>query len=719
MNLVIVESPAKGKTIEKYLGTGYKVLASFGHVRDLPLGKIGVDVKNNFEPTYEIPAKALKTIKALKSAAAKAETIYLATDYDREGEAIAFHLVEALKIKKPYERITFTEITKPAITEAVKNPRKIDFNLVDAQQARRVLDRLVGYKLSPFLWLKVARGLSAGRVQSVAVRLVCEREVEVQAFKPEEYWSIEVLLSKSKMQFKAELTEQAGKKLTKLAIKNEKEAKEIEVALQNGNYTITDLKQEEKSRYPSPPFTTSTLQMEAGSKFKYSAKQTMRLAQNLYEDGFITYMRTDSVNISTQAQKQAQAVITQKYGKDYALHVPRVFKTKSKGAQEAHEAIRPTDLSVTSDRIPLTEQHRKIYDLIWKKMMASQMSEAKVAETMAKIKNGEFIFTAKGLKIKFDGFMKLYKTTEEMESILPELKVGDDLILEKLEKNQHFTEPPPRYSEGSLIKELEKRGIGRPSTYAPTLSTIQDRGYVEKIEGKFMPKDIGVAVNNLLVQHFPLVVDYDFTAKMEAELDDVAEGKLKWQPVIKEFYQPFAKNLAEKMESVKKADLQEETDEKCPKCGQNLMIKIGRFGKFMACKGYPECKFTKPLVKPGDEEKAEGEVTDEKCPKCGKNMVLKESRYGKFLACEGYPECKTTKTINVELNVPCPNCGEKIIQRRTKKGRTFFGCSGYPKCETAFWSEPVAEKCPECKSLLVKVGKDKLKCSNGECDYKK
>ena len=563
----------------------------------------------------------------------------------------------------------------------------------------------------------MARGLSAGRVQSVAVRLVVEREKEIQKFIPVEYWSIEALLSKNKVQFTADLTERSGKKLDKLAIKSEKEAKEIDDQLKTGDYEVADLKSEDKKKHPSPPFTTSTLQMEAGSKFKYSAKQTMRLAQNLYEDGFITYMRTDSVNISAQALKQAQEVITSKYGEKYALETPRVFKTKSKGAQEAHEAIRPTDMNVTSDKIPLTAQHQKIYELIWKKMMASQMQEAIVAETTAKIKNGEFIFTAKGLKVKFDGFMKLYKTNEAMENFLPELNIGDKLSLEKLDKIQHFTEPLPRYSEGSLIKELEKRGIGRPSTYAPTLSTIQDRGYVEKIEGRFIPKDIGIAVSDILVENFPQIVDYDFTAKMEENLDEIAEGKLKWQPVLKEFYDPFAKNLTEKMESVKKADLQEETDEKCPKCGQNLMIKMGRFGKFMACKGYPECKFTRPITKPGEENKPEGEPTDEKCPKCGKNMVLKESRYGKFLACEGYPECKTTKTITVETDVPCPNCGEKLIQRRTKKGRTFWGCSGYPKCKTAFWNEPTSEKCPECGKLLLKAGKDKIKCS--ECDYSK
>ncbi|MDO8686640.1 MAG: type I DNA topoisomerase [Candidatus Berkelbacteria bacterium] len=682
MHLVIVESPAKGKTIEKYLGTGYRVVASFGHVRDLPTKKIGIDAKNNFEPTYEIPLKAKKTVSNLKKEMAGADIIYLATDYDREGEAIAWHLVEAIKPKKDIKRITFTEITKEAIQNAVKNPRDIDMDLVDAQQARRILDRLVGYKLSPFLWRKVAQGLSAGRVQSVAVRLIVEKEEEIRKFKAVEYWSVEALLSKDKKEFKALLSEKDGKKITKLEITSEKEAKEVLDNLEKAKYIISDLKIETKKRYPSPPFTTSSLQMEAGNKLGFSAKQTMKLAQDIYEDGLITYMRTDSLNISSQAASAAQVVIKSKFGENYALSAPRFYKTKSKGAQEAHEAIRPTDLNTTSEGVSNSDRHAKLYNLIWKRMIASQMKEAEIDETIVKISANQYGFTASGLKVKFDGFLKVYNGIQK-DIELPNLAKGDAVNLEKLDKIQHFTEPPARFTEGSLIKELEKKGIGRPSTYAPTISTIQDRGYVEKKEGKLFPKDIGEAVNKILVEHFKDIVDYDFTAKMEENLDNIAEGKIKWQPIIKDFYEPFSKNLAAKMETVSKNDLKEETDEKCPKCGKNLFIKIGRFGKFYACGGFPDCKFTRPLGKDIAAEK-----TDEKCPKCGKNMVMKESRYGKFLACEGYPTCKTTKNIVVESKVACPDCGGKIVQKRTKKGRTFWGCANYPKCNKAYWQEP-------------------------------
>ena len=711
MNLVIVESPAKGKTIEKYLGSNYKVLASFGHVRDLPKSKIGVDTQNDFEPTYEIPAKARKVIRALKGEIAKADNLYLATDYDREGEAIAYHLIEAIKIKKPYHRITFTEITKPAITEAIKHPRDIDLNLVDAQQARRILDRLVGYKLSPFLWKKVAQGLSAGRVQSVAVRLICEREKEIGVFKSEEYWSIEAELSKEEKLFKAQLAEKDGQKLSKLAIKSEKDAKKIESDLKGVDYIISHITKEEKKKYPAPPFTTSTLQMEAGSKLRYSAKQTMRLAQNLYEDGLITYMRTDSVNASGLALKQAKEVISKKYGPDYALVTPRFYRTKTKGAQEAHEAIRPTDLRRTIAEIPLSAQHQKLYDLIWKKMIASQMKEATVDESTVKIKASAYGFLAKGLKIKFDGFYRVYQIGKEKENILPELRIGDRLKLEKLEKLQHFTEPPARYSEGALIKELEKRGIGRPSTYAPTLSTIQERGYVEKIESCFKPKEMGEIVNDLLVKHFPRIVDYDFTAKMEENLDEIAEGKLKWQPVVKEFYEPFSKDLEEKMLSVSRASFEEVTSEKCPQCGKNLVIKLGRYGKFMACSSYPECKFTKPILEkiPNYQMLSQGKA--EKCPQCQKPLNLKEGKFGPFWACSGYPQCKFTKNVEIKATVKCPNCQGDLLRRLTKRHRTFWGCKNYPQCKTAFWEEPINQKCEKCGSVMVKGKGGKIKCS--------
>lgn len=723
MNLVIVESPAKGRTIEKYLGKDYKVLASFGHVRDLPTKTLGVDIKKDFEPTYVIPNKAKKVVSKLKDEISQADELYLATDYDREGEAIAWHIIQACGLGKlKTNRITFHEVTKPAIEEAIKHPRDINFNLVDAQQARRILDRLVGYKLSPFLWKKVAQGLSAGRVQSVAVRLIVEKEREIKQFKLQEYWTVEALLSKDKNQFKAILTEQDGKKIGKLEIQNQKEAQKIIGDLENADYIIAEIKKEEKKKYPAPPFTTSTLQQEAGAKLHFSAKQTMRLAQNLYEDGLITYMRTDSVQVSPIALRAVVKVIGQKFGPQYALPSPRFYKTKTKGAQEAHEAIRPTNLELAAEKIHLTDAHIRLYDLIWKKMIASQMKEATVDETNLKIKAKNFGFSATGSKIKFDGFLKIYPSKPRLgfaetgknglqENILPLLEIGDKLNLDKLERLQHFTEPPPRYTEGSLIKELEKRGIGRPSTYAPTISTIQERGYVEKIEGKFIPKDIGEAVNNLLVEHFPEIVDYNFTAKMEEELDEIAEGKLKWRPVIKEFYEPFSKQLANKMVTVQKNDLEKVTSEKCPNCGKNLVEKFGRYGKFLACSGFPDCKFTKPIIDQKDTGQKLKQKPDEKCPKCGKNLVLKESRFGPFSGCEGYPKCRFTKNIEIKSDVKCPNCNGDLIQKRTRKGRTFWGCKNYPKCKTAFWQEPTQQKCAKCGSLMLGNINSKLRCS--------
>jgi len=715
MNLVIVESPAKGKTIEKYLGKDYKVLASFGHVRDLPAKNIGVDVKNDFTPEYIIPAKAKKVVSELKSEIAKSDMLYLATDYDREGEAIAWHLVEAIKPKKPVKRITFHEITKSAICEAIKHPREIDLNLVNAQQARRILDRLVGYKLSPFLWKKVAQGLSAGRVQSVAVRLIVDKEKEIQKFVTQEYWSLEAKLSKEDYPdniFQAILTEKDNQKIDRLTIKNEAEAKKVLDDLNQADYIISDIQKAEKKRYPAPPFTTSTLQQEAGSKLHFSAKQTMRLAQNLYEAGLITYMRTDSVNVARQALDSAAEVIKKKFGQNYALSQPRYYKTKSKGAQEAHEAIRPTNLSL---EVAGKNQEVRLYQLIWKKTIASQMAEAVFDETNLKIQAKNYGFSSTGVKTKFDGFTKLYQNNLNDKQILPPLEKGEKLSLIGLEKIQHFTEPPARYSEGTLIKELEKRGIGRPSTYAPTISTIQDRGYVEKVEGKFVPKDIGTAVTEILIKHFSDIIDYNFTAKMEEELDDIAEGKLKWQPVLKKFYDPFSKNLSIKMLEVQKSDLTEKTDKKCPKCGKNLLIKIGRYGKFLACGGYPECKHTQPLD--GDITKKEAQKTDKKCPKCKKDLVLKESKYGKFLACSGYPDCKFTENIKVESKVKCPDCAGKIVQKRTRKGKMFWGCENYPSCKKAFWDEPQEKTCPNCKSIITLNSKSKLlKCS--QCDWK-
>lgn len=712
MNLVIVESPAKSKTIEKFLGKDFKVLASYGHVRDLPEKSIGVDVEKNYEPEYQILAKAKKNISVLKEYSKKADIIYLATDLDREGEAISWHLTYALGLKKNdprVKRIVFHEITKNALENAVKNPRSLDINLVDAQQARRVLDRLVGYKLSPLLWKKVKKGLSAGRVQSVAVRLVAEREREIEKFKPIEYWLIGAELATAKKEsFIALLSEIDDKSVGKMDIKDEKTATEIFDSLKNASYKVIDIKHEDSFRHPSAPFTTSTLQMEASRRLGFSPKQTMVLAQQLYEAGHITYMRTDSINLSSEAISAIKGVITKQFGEKYIASGGRLFVTKTKHAQEAHEAIRPThfeDTNVTEDR-----RGQKLYDLIWKRTIATQMADAIVdvvkVKVLAKtVKN--YVFLAKGEMVKFDGFMKVYQESadddiESENAKIPMMQVNDILDFIRMIKDQKFTEPPKRYSEATLVKKLESLGIGRPSTYAPTLETIQKRGYVELIMKRFEPTEIGLIVNDLLVEHFLEVVDYQFTANMEDEFDEIAEGKREWRGVIDEFYKPFAKNLALKDKEINKDEVMPivETGEKCPECGQPLVIKHGRFGKFVACTGYPTCKYSKPLETKADDkalEVLEGDGTTEgivaaekeKCEKCGGKMMLKEGRFGKFLACENYPKCKNTKTIVGKTGIKCPTCGEgEVIARKTKKGRTFWGCSRYPECDYATWDAP-------------------------------
>ncbi|MDO8513177.1 MAG: type I DNA topoisomerase [bacterium] len=751
-SLVIVESPAKAKTIEKYLGSGYKVLASFGHVRDLPKSKLGVDVKKNFEPTYIVPTKAKKVLASLKSEAEKSEKIYLATDFDREGEAIAWHIMQATgsqtqssirqladKTQK-YGRVTFHEITKEAIVQAFEHPREIDMDLVDAQQARRVLDRLVGYKLSPFLWRKVYTGLSAGRVQSVAVRLVVDREREIEAFKVREYWTIEAIFSKKpdKIKFGATLTKIDDKPFKE--VDQKKLAEDLVKDIEGGKYSILDIQKAAKTRSPAPPFSTSTLQQEANRKLRFSAKQTMTLAQHLYEGvdlgsegsaGLITYMRTDSYNLAESAIREARQVIGKEFGKEYVPQSSRLYKTKAKGAQEAHEAIRPTLFSRTPDSVRkfLDSSHYKLYKLIWERAIASQMADAQVEETVAQIESKGaskvYVFTAKGAIVTFAGFLKVHEEgRDEIEedglSLLPDLEVGESVHLENVDGRQHFTQPPGRYTEATLVKELEKRGIGRPSTYAPIMSTIVDRGYVQKLEGRFHPQDVGLVVTDLLTEHFPAIVDYQFTAKMEEELDDIAEGKLKWQPVVKEFYEPLAKTLDEKMETVEKKDITEEkTDEKCPECKKDLVIKLGRFGKFYACSGYPECEYTRPYLENEEGEamsaKEVKELTDEKCPKCGAQLAVKQGRFGKFLGCSEYPKCHFTKQIGAGEPVKCTECAGEIVMKRTRRGKPFWGCSNYPKCTLAFWNEPVDKRCPKCKAIMVKSGKDKVKCS--KCEY--
>ncbi|MDO8558068.1 MAG: type I DNA topoisomerase [bacterium] len=749
--LIIVESPTKAKTISRFVGAGFVVKSSFGHIRDLPKRQLGIDVENNFEPKYVIPLKAKSVVSLLKKDAAKSERVILATDEDREGEAIAWHLAQALGLKekkhrkveseedaKPsksktpeIQRITFDEITKSAIAKALENPRAIDQKLVDAQQARRVLDRLVGYKLSPLLWKKISKGLSAGRVQSVALRLIVDRERERQAFKPEEYWTVEAMLGKDGVTaetealedkdklpadvFAARLIKKDGKTLDKFDVKEQKEAESIKTALQKTAWVVEEVAQKEVRRNPFPPFTTSTLQQTAGRRFGFSSKQTMRLAQMLYEGmdvgeggsvGLITYMRTDSVNLSEESLQGALTYIENAFGKPYIEGAPRKYKTKSRLAQEAHEAIRPTDAARTPDSIKQYLEPRawKLYDLIWRRFVASQMPPARFLETDILISAGAYTFNARGLVKQFDGYQRVY-AVKTKDVTLPMLAKNDMLSLLKLSLLQHFTEPPARFNESSLIKTLEEYGIGRPSTYAPTISVIQDRGYVQKDEKRsFLPTEVGCAVNDLLAEHFPLTIDVQFTAKMEENLDKVAAGTERWQDVIREFYTPFAKLLGEKQETITK--MVEQTNEVCEKCGKPMIIRMGRFGRFMACSGFPDCKNAKPI--PGSEpvnfgvstgqEGAGGGDADEKCEKCGAGLVRRQGRFGPFFGCSRYPECNYIKKKNYSIGMKCPKCFEgDVVTRRTKARRIFYGCSRYPECDYATWvrPEPAAEAAAE------------------------
>jgi len=667
-----VESPTKAKTIQKFLGNDFIIKSSFGHVRDLPKRELGVDVENGFKPKYVIPPKAKKVVSELKKESKNADNTILATDEDREGESIAWHLQEALKLKNP-QRIVFHEITKTAIENALKTPRHIDMNLVDAQQARRILDRIVGYKISPFLWKKIAKGLSAGRVQSVAVRLIVEREREIEKFIPTEYWNIEALLKKIDREFNASLVKKDGKVLDKLEIKNKAEADKILQDLNNADYIVESVEKKEVNRNPLPPFTTSTLQQAAWQRFKFSAKMTMSLAQRLYEEGNITYHRTDSLNLSDMSLNSAKNFISEKFGQNYWAGRLVKYKTKSSGAQEAHEAIRPTYAERSPDSLKgIDARQLKLYTLIWQRFIASQMAQAVFDSVSVDVKASNYTFRANGQTLKFDGFLKVYPTKFE-ETELPDLEKNDVLNLLKLNSLQHFTEPPARYTEASLIKTLEKHGIGRPSTYAPIISTIQERNYVaENDQKRFFPSEMGIIVNDVLVKNFPEIVDIDFTAKMEKELDAVAEGKNTWEKTCGDFYNPFAKNLEEKYKEVVKTDLTQKTNKVCPKCGAPLIERLGRFGRFYACSKFPECKYTESI--------------------------------------EGDPDT---------LNIACPKCKEgKITGKRTKKGKTFYGCNRFPKCDFALWDKPVNEFCPKCDSILIEKGK-KIKCSNKECDFVK
>ncbi len=741
MKLIIVESPTKAKTISKFLDKDYRVESSFGHVRDLPAREMGIDIANDFQPKYVIPLKSKKTATNLRSAAAKATAVILASDEDREGEAIAWHLAQVLKLNpKQAQRIVFHEITKPAILAALENPRHIDQNLVDAQQARRVLDRLVGYELSPFLWKKVAKGLSAGRVQSVAIRLIVEREREIQAFKPQEYWTVSARLQaeKTELPYRAELFRLNGRPFDKLAITADKAA-ELKTALTTAVYRISKIEQKNVKKNPNAPFTTSTLQQGANRHLGFSAKQTMTLAQKLYEQGFITYMRTDSLNISAQFLTEAKDYLTSVFGAKYALPAPRVFKSKSKNAQEAHEAIRPTSAARTPEDLKdkLDKNIYRLYKLIWERSLATQMPASEFSATTIDTEalcsdEQKHLLRASGQVLLFDGYLKVYpEKTSEQE--LPRLQEGEAAKLLDLETEQHSTKPAARYSDASLVKDLEKYGIGRPSTYAPTINTILIRNYVERAEDKRLkPTAIAFVVNDLLVAHFQKIVDYNFTAELENDLDRIADGKKKWQPVIADFYHDFHDNLEKKYKDIKKSDImpEEKSQEICDKCGAPMIIKTGRYGKFLACSGFPDCRNIKKIAGEdgGRKEDPALEVLQEKyqgtvCDKCGAEMKVRSGKYGPFLACSAYPKCKNIKNINDGADggreIICPACKiGKIVKKFSRRG-AFYACSNYPDCKNAYWGQPTGDKCPDCDSLLVKNKDGQIVCSDKGCGYQK
>ncbi|KOR90019.1 type I DNA topoisomerase [Paenibacillus solani] len=683
-SLVIVESPAKAKTIGKYLGSKYIVKASMGHVRDLPKSQIGVEVENDFNPKYITIRGKGSVLKELKDASKKVKKVYLAADPDREGEAIAWHLAHALELDNTQSlRVVFNEITKTAVKDAFKTPRKINMDLVNAQQARRILDRLVGYKISPLLWKKVKKGLSAGRVQSVAVKIILDRENEISAFIPEEYWTITAKLAVNGSAFEAKFTQLNG---AKKELTNEEEVNEILELIKDAAFQVGEVKERERQRHPSPPFTTSSLQQEAARKLGFRAAKTMSVAQQLYEGvelgkegtvGLITYMRTDSTRISGTAQEEAKGYITEKYGDPFVPESPRQYSKKAANAQDAHEAIRPTSVMRDPESVKpyMSRDQLRLYKLVWERFVASQMSSAVLDTLSVDTTAGKTVFRATGSKVRFPGFMKVYVegnddgTTEE-DKYLPELHTGDILEKKEIEPKQHFTQPPPRYTEARLVRTLEELGIGRPSTYAPTLETIQKRGYVAIEEKKFMPTELGELVIEQMEQFFPEILNVEFTANMEEDLDHVEEGSEDWVKVLAEFYESFEKRLEVAEEEMKEIEIEDEvSDEICEKCGKHLVYKLGRFGKFLACSGFPECRNTKPIIK--------------------------------------------------DIGVACPKCKEgHVVERRSKKGRVFFGCDRYPECDFVSWDKPSTKPCPNCSSLMVeKKSKQGIKLQCTSCDY--
>jgi DNA topoisomerase I len=754
MNLVIVESPAKAKTIEKYLGPDFEVIASYGHVRDLVPKEGAVDTENDFAMKYQIIDRNEKHVQAIAKKLKGADALYLATDPDREGEAISWHLYELLKSrrqigKRPVFRVVFNEITKRAVQEAVANPRELSYDLVNAQQARRALDYLVGFNLSPLLWKKIRRGLSAGRVQSPALRLICEREDEIEAFVRREYWTIEADAAKDERRFTAKLMEFEGEKVEQFTVVDGERAEAIQKTLEqaaSGKLKVEEVERKQRKRNPAPPFITSTLQQEAARKLGFTAQRTMRVAQQLYEGidvgsgpiGLITYMRTDSVNLAQEALSETRAYVTERYGADHLPDQPRFYKTKAKNAQEAHEAIRPTSVYQVPKEIRahLTADQFKLYELIWKRTLACQMAHALINQVAINLSAGAGnLFRATGSTVAEAGFMRVYLEgrddvkggDDDEERMLPEMEAGDLVGLLAIRPEQHFTEPPPRYSEASLVKALEEFGIGRPSTYASIISTLQDREYVVLDAKRFLPTDVGRVVNRFLTEYFTAYVDYDFTARLEDELDAVSRGEGEWVPLLEQFWKPFKDRVDHTEASVKRSDVtQERIDEACPKCGGQLSIRLGRNGRFIGCTNYPECDYTRDLNPDKAEAEAPELVEGRACPLCSSPLEIKRGRYGKFIGCSAYPTCKHIEPLEKpeDTGVTCPKCTKGTLQKKkSRKGKIFYSCSTYPKCDYAVWDEPIAEPCPKCGWAVLTIKTTKTKgsakvCPQRECGFR-
>jgi DNA topoisomerase-1 len=747
-SLIIVESPAKARTIKKYLGPNYAVKASVGHVKDLPQRRLGIDIANNFAPEYVTIKGKNKILQELRAEAKKADRVFLAPDPDREGEAIAWHIANELQHvpRDQIYRILLHEITQRGITEALQHPGRIDEDKVSAQQARRLLDRLVGYKISPLLWKKVQRGLSAGRVQSVALRIVCEREQAIEAFKPQEYWTIDADMTAAEPPpFRARLQTIKGKK-AKVSVAAD--AQRIVADLQGATYQVSQVKKTTRRRHPAPPFTTSTLQQEAARKLRFSAQRTMRVAQQLYEGlalgdagevGLITYMRTDSTRVADDAVQEAREYIETRYGKDYVALQQRKYK-KQKAAQEAHEAIRPTSVRFVPNDLHsyLSREQLALYTLVWNRFVASQMSSAVLDHTRVDVTAKHYLFRATGAVMRFPGFTSLYEESAPETSdndadrqagdnrTLPRLEVGQPVQVTALTPNQHFTQPPPRFTEASLVSEMEKLGIGRPSTYASILSTLRERNYVGAQDRKLVPTEVGKIVNTLLIECFPDLLDVQFTAQLEDKLDKIEEGQYQWVETLQNFYTPFAAELDKAMHQMRDVKKEvEETDEICDQCQRPMVIRWGRFGRFLACSGYPDCKNTRELATEGATGQPTPPAVEATCERCGRPMVVKRGRYGEFLACTGYPDCKTTRPASVVMECPEAGCKGHIVPRKTRRGRTFYGCTNYPQCTFSAWQRPVPKACPHCQSpyLLEKRVSKKgnghvlLQCPTQTCDY--